>query len=390
MNFDYETLRLVYWALLVLAVTGFVVCDGLVIGTNMLLPLLAKTDADRQAMIGSIAPTSLGLQAWLVVAIALSFAAWPIAYAVLFSCLQFLLLLMLLAWMARPLGLYFRNASENPLWRQNWDKVLAVSGFLLASLLGILCGNLLKGVPFHLDSDMRIFFLGDFWGLFNPFTLLIAAVSLSLLLLYGAAYQQLKCHGEIYSHDKTLVYKAGAAFLILFALAGLWITRLEGYHVTSEIFPNGVTNPLNKFAKRSEGLWLDNYEHQPGLWAVPILAFVGAGATLYLTKLNRDYWAFIAAITTVIMAVLTAAVSLFPFLLPSNRSLNSSLTIWDASASHNTLSTLLWIVAFAFPLLMIASRWAFRFWVDSGRSTVTGNSIDSPDANNHSPKDDYA
>lgn len=390
MNFDYETLRLIYWALLVLAVTGFVICDGLVIGSNMLLPLLAKNDADRQAVIGGIAPTSLGLQAWLVVAIALSFAAWPIAYAVLFSSLQSLLLLMLLAWMARPLGLYFRSTSGNPLWRQNWDKALSVSGFLLASLLGTLCGNLLKGVPFHLDSDMRIFFLGDFWGLFNPFTLLIAAVSLSLLLMYGAAYQQLKCHGEIYSTNKTLVYKAGAAFLILFALAGLWITRLEGYHITSEIFPNGVTNPLNKFVKRSEGLWLDNYEHQPGLWAVPILAFIGAGATLYLTKLNRDHWAFIAAISSVIMAVLTAAVSLFPFLLPSNRSLNSSLTIWDASASHNTLSMLLWISAIALPLLMIASRWAFRLWADGVSSKLTASRVDSSDADNQAPGDDYA
>lgn len=390
MNFDYETLRLICWALLVLAVTGFAVCDGVVLGVSMLLPLVGKTDAERQTLLARIAPTSLGQQAWLVAAIALLFAAWPTAYAVLFSSLQVVLLLMLLAWLARPLGWYFRSAGENPLWRQNWDKALLVSGLLPAALLGIVCGNLLKGVPFHLDSDMRIFFLGDLWGLLNPFALLVAAVSVSLLLMYGAAYLQLKNSGEIYRHGRAWVFKAGAAFLILFALAGLWITHLEGYHVTSEIFPNGVANPLAKFVKRGEGLWLDNYEHLPSLWIVPALAFIGGGATLGLSKFNRDYWAFIAAAVTVSMTVLTAAVSMFPFLLPSNRSLNSSLTVWDASASQNTLSALLWVAAIALPLLAVASRWAFRLWADHDCQPLNTASADAPNANNHDSEDDYA
>lgn len=390
MNFDYETLRLLCWALLVLAVIGFMVCDGLVLGISMLLPLIGKTDADRQTLIASIAPTSLGQQAWLVAAIALLFAAWPVAYAIFFSSLQVVLLLMLLAWLARPLGLYFRSAVENPTWREYWDKALAVSGFLPAAMLGIICGNMLKGIPFHLDSDMRIFFLGDFWALLNPFTLLIAATSVSLLLMYGAAYLQLKCTGELYSHGKAMIYKSGAAFLILFALSGLWITRLEGYHITSEIFPNGVSNPLAKFVKRSEGLWLDNYEHQPGLWAIPVLAFLCSAATLYLSKINRHSWAFIASSVTVTMSVLTAAVSIFPFLLPSNRSLNSSLTIWDASASQNNLTILIWVAAIALPLLAIASRWAFRLWADCAEPIPAANHDHPITIHRPAAKDDYA
>lgn len=390
MNFDYETLRLIFWALLVLAVLGFAAYEGLSLGAAMLLSLVGRTGTERQTIIACIAPTSLGQLAWLVVAIALLFAAWPIAYAVFFSSLESVLLLMLLAWILRPLGFYFRSASENPAWQQNWDKALSISGFLPAALLGILCGNLLKGVPFHLDSDMRIFFLGDFWGLFNPFTLLVAALSVSLFLMYGAAYLQLKCEDEMYRHSQVLVFKAGAAFLALFALTGLWITRLEGYHVTSEIFPGGVANPLAKFVKRSEGLWLDNYEHQPGLWAVPALAFLGGGATLYLSKVNRRQWAFIASAVTVVMSVLTAGVSMFPFLLPSNRSLNSSLTIWDASASQQTLSALLWVATIALPLLAIASRWTFRLWANDRCPTSAANIDDEADSDNHTEGNDYA
>lgn len=360
MNLDYESLRLIYWALLVAAVLAFTAYEGLALGTSMLLSLVCKTDAERQTVIAKSAPTTLGQQAWLVACIALLFAAWPIAYAVLLSSLESIALLMLIAWMIRPIGLYFRAACHNPSWLRNWDKALAVSGIIPSALLGIIAGNLLKGVPFHLDSDMRIFFLGDFWGLLNPFTLLVAAVSVALLLMYGAAYLQLKCEGEIQIRSKAFVYKSGAAFLILFALTGLWVTRLEGYHITSEIFTDASSNPLSKFVKRADGLWLDNYEHEPSLWAIPILAFIGVGVTLYFSKLKRHQWAFIASALTVVMSALTEAVSMFPFLLPSNRSLNSSLTIWDASASQQTLTALLWFLLAALPLLIFAGRLAFR------------------------------
>jgi len=219
----------------------------------------------------------------------------------------------------------------------------------------------LKGVPFHLDSDMRIFFLGDFWGLLNPFSLLIAAVNVCLLLMYGASFAQLKSSGDLARNSQTWVFKAGLGFLLLFALAGLWVTRLEGYHITSEILPSNASNPLNKFVKRAEGLWLDNYEHVPSLWAIPVIAFLAGGATLYWSKIQRSYWAFIACMISVAFTVLTMAISMFPFLLPSNRSLNSSLTVWDASGSQMTLTTLLGVTVIALPLMLLLSRWAFCF-----------------------------
>ena len=361
MNIDYETLRFIWWLLLVLAVLGCVLSEGLSLGVSMLLVLDHKTESQRQSLLSGIAPTALGQLAWLPAAAFLLFAAWPIVYAVLFSSLQSLLLFMLLAWLCRPLGIYFRSSLDNLAWRQNWDKALSGSGFIIAALLGVLCGNALKGVPFHLDSDMRIFFLGDFWGLFNPFSLLIAALSVSLFLLYGASFAQLKTSGDLARNSQAWVFKAGIAFLLLFALTGLWVTRLEGYHITSNILPGDASNPLNKFVKRAEGLWLDNYEHVPSLWAIPAIAVLAGGATLYLSKIQRSYWAFISSMLTVGFTLLTMAISMFPFLLPSNRSLNSSLTIWDASGSAATLSALLPITVIALPLMLLLSRWAFCF-----------------------------
>jgi cytochrome d ubiquinol oxidase subunit II len=39
--------------------------------------------------------------------------------------------------------------------------------------------------------------------------------------------------------------------------------------------------------------------------------------------------------------------------------LNSSLAIWDSSASQLTLQTVEWLAAFALPLMFLVGRWLF-------------------------------
>ncbi|QPK62653.1 cytochrome d ubiquinol oxidase subunit II [Methylomonas sp. LL1] len=364
MTFDLESLRLIWWAILGAVMLGLALSEGLTLGVMLLLPILGETNQDKQSLLHSIAPTSLGNLAWLVAMVAIVFAAWPIAYAVAMSSFYLLLLLVLLSILLRPLALYFLDAHDNVRWRQYGYKVLAASGMLPAALLGLLVGNLLKGIPFHLDSDMRILFLGDFAGLFNLFSLLIAIACLALLAMHGAVFLQLKTVGSLQQQAQAMTLRAGVAFLILFVAAGMWITHLEGYHITSDIFPNARSNPLAKFVKRGEGLWLDNYEHLPMLWSIPILTIIGGGAAVWLAYMGKAYRAMIASSICVGMAVLTFGISMFPFLLPSNISLNSSLTIWDSSASQLALQTLLGVAAFALPLIMIYCRWVFRLFAD--------------------------
>lgn len=356
---DLESLRLLGWALLGLLMVMLALCEGLTLGVTLLLPVLGADKRHGRDLINSIAPASMGNLAWLVVLVALLFAAWPIAYAVAMASLYTLLLPILLVVLLRPSALYFLDDCDHPLWRRYGKNILAAGGLVPAVLLGVLVGNLLKGVPFHLDSDMRILFLGDFSGLFNLFSLLIAAVCLALLAMYGAVFLQLRLGDEMQQQTKAIVVRAGLAFLVLFAAAGLWITHLEGYHISSDILPNAASNPLAKFVKRGEGLWLDNYEHEPLLWCVPVLAFLAGFAVLGFSKWDKAYFAMIAGALCVTMTVLTFSVSMFPFLLPSNLSLNSSLTIWDSSASRITLQSLFGVMALTLPVMIIFSRWVF-------------------------------
>lgn len=374
MSIDMETLRLIGWAMLGVLAIGLALFEGISIGVTLLTLLLAEHKEDRLRLAKLIAPASVGNLAWLIVMLTVLFAVWPIAYAVALASLYWLLLPILLTLLCQPLVLYFLDSCDHSIWQEYGQKLLNASGVVPAVLFGLIVGNLLKGIPFHLDSDMRIVFLGDVWGLFNLFALLVAATCTALLALHGAVYVQLNADAALQSRAKAMVLRAGVLFVVLFALAGLWIMHLEGYHISSEIVPNGPSNPLAKFVKRGEGLWLDNYEHLPWLWSVPILGFVAAVTCIVLSMRDKAYWSMLASTTCVTMVVLTFGVSMFPFLLPSNISLNSSLAIWDSSASQLTLQAVEWLAAVVLPLMFLVGRWVFRLFANHSHQVMGAES----------------
>lgn len=360
MILDYETMRLIWWALLGALLIGFAITDGFDMGVAVLLPFLGKNDTERRVIINSIGTVWEGNQVWFITAGGALFAAWPIAYAVAFSGFYFALLLTLFALFLRPIGFDYRSKLPSQKWRNNWDIALFVGGFVPSLIFGVAFGNLLQGVPFHLDNDMRIFYTGSFWALLNPFALAAGLVSLSMLVMHGAVYLQLKTGGDINQRCKKVVPVTATITLAIFAAAGIWVSNLDGYHITSEILPNAPSNPLAKVVQKAPGLWLDNYEHYPVLWMIPALAFVAGGLTIVLSKIERPGLAFITSSLTLTSIILTAGVSMFPFLMPSSSAMNSSLTVWDASSSLTTLKLMLLATLIFLPIVLAYTTWVFR------------------------------
>jgi cytochrome d ubiquinol oxidase subunit II len=360
MILDYETMRLIWWALLGALLIGFAITDGFDMGVAVLLPFLGKNDTERRVIINSIGTVWEGNQVWFITAGGALFAAWPIAYAVAFSGFYFALLLTLFALFLRPIGFDYRSKLPSQKWRNNWDIALFVGGFVPSLIFGVAFGNLLQGVPFHLDNDMRIFYTGSFWALLNPFALAAGLVSLSMLVMHGAVYLQLKTGGDINQRCKKVVPAAAIITLAIFAAAGIWVSNLDGYHIASEILPNAPSNPLAKVVQKGPGLWLDNYEHYPVLWLIPALAFIAGGLTIVLSKIERPGLAFITSSLTLTSIILTAGVSMFPFLMPSSSAMNSSLTVWDASSSLTTLKLMLFATLIFLPIVLAYTTWVFR------------------------------
>jgi cytochrome bd ubiquinol oxidase subunit II len=359
---DYEILRLIWWLFLGVLLIGFAIMDGFDLGVAMLLPFVARNDGERRVTITTIGPFWDGNQVWLILGAGAVFAAWPPVYAASFSGFYLAMFLVLATLILRPVGFEFRNKVPSPRWRTFWDYALFASGLVPSLVFGVVFGNLLQGVPFHIDGDLRIYYDGSgLFELLNPFGLLCGLVSVAMLAGHGAIYLTLKTEGAVQARAHRAAQVLSLATIVLFALAGLWVAwGIDGYLITSRITADGPSNPLLKTVTRQPGQWFANYRDHSWMVAAPILGFLGPICASLLSFAHRPGLAFIASALGIFGIVATAGVSMFPFLLPSNIAPAASLTVWDASSSRLTLFVMLMATLVFLPIVLIYTSIVFR------------------------------
>lgn len=366
--FDYATLKLIWWLLIGVLLVGFAILDGFDLGVVALLPFVGRSDVERRVMLNAIGPTWEGNQVWLISAGALMFAAWPPVYATAFSGLYGALILTLFALFFRPVGTEYRGKLENPRWRESWDWGLCIGGAVPALIFGVAFGNLLQGLPFHFDTDQRVFYTGSFFGLLNPFALLAGVVSLSMLTMHGAIFLQLRTDALVQARARRAALLCGVVFLLAFALAGVWVGwGIDAFRIVTMPSPDAAFVPQAKTVERLRGGWLGNYTQYPWMLAAPVLAFGGGLLALAASRAQRAQSAFLASCGAVAGVVLTAGFALFPFIMPSSSDPRSSLTVYDAVSSHRTLQIMFWAVILFLPPILAYTGWAYRVM----RGTVT-------------------
>jgi cytochrome bd ubiquinol oxidase subunit II len=353
-------LKLIWWLLIGILLIGFAIMDGHDMGVGSLLPFLAKDDTDRRVMINTVAPHWDGNQVWFITAGGAVFAAWPFVYATAFSGLYWALLLVLFALFFRPVGFEYRSKLADPRWRHAWDWGLFVGSAVPSLVFGVAFGNLFLGVPFHLDDTMRSFYSGSFWSLLNPFALLCGVVSLSMLCLQGATFVSHRTDADLQRRAVAVSQWLAWVLLVSFSVAGVVISRLEGYVINTIGDVNQTLNPLMKEVSLVSGAWLGNFDQHPALWAIPALAYVGGLVVLWTLKRGHTLGAFVGSSLACLSVILTAGVALFPFVLPSSEIPNSSLTVWDATSSHHTLGVMLWVAVIFTPIVVAYTAWAYR------------------------------
>ena len=357
---DYETLRIVWWLILGALLIGFAVTDGFDMGVGAIFRFVGRNDEERRALLESIEPVWEGNQVWFILAGGAVFAAWPLLYAASFSGLYLAMLLVLMALILRPVGFTFRGKLTEPRWRNAWDWALFVGGAVPALLFGVAFGNLFLGVPFHFDELQRPTYTAGFFNLLHPFALLCGIVSLSMLVMHGAAYAALKVDSSIAGRAAAAGRVAALVFLVSFVGAGVWMAGIDGHQVVSPFNGSGPSNPVLKQVAVERGAWLANYHAHGALWLAPAVAVAGAALTWLLLRAARHGMAFTASALAQAATILTAGIGLFPFLLPSSTQPSHGLTVWDASSSERTLGIMLIAVIVFLPVILLYTSWVFR------------------------------
>lgn len=369
MPIDYATLKFIWWLLLGVLLAGFAVLDGFDLGVAMLLPLVARTDSERRVAINAIGPVWEGNQVWLILGGGAIFAAWPTLYAASFSGFYLAMMLVLAALILRPVGFKFRSKMPGLLWRTTWDWLLFAGGFVPALVFGVAMGNLLEGVPFGFDSELRAHYEFGLLELLNPFALLCGLVSVAMLATQGARFLTLKADALLATRAADFSRWTALAWLVLFALAGFWLAYGGyGYHLASGAVPMAEPNPLAKSVITQPGAWFDNYQRWPLVQLLPVIGLLAPLLIVLLPRARAQSLVFICSSLGVAAVVGTLGASLFPFLLPSSSEPSSSLTVWDASSSARTLWIMLLATGAFLPVVLAYTSWVYR--VLHGRVTV--------------------
>jgi cytochrome bd ubiquinol oxidase subunit II len=358
---DYETLRVIWWALLGILLIGFAIFDGFDLGAAILLPFVGRTDLERRILINSVGPVWEGNQVWFLLGGGASFAAWPPLYATAFSGFYIAMFVVLIALILRPVAFKFRGKIDNAGWRAISDWALFIGGFVPSLIFGVAFGNLLQGVPFHFDGELRALYTGNFFGLLNPFALLCGLVSVMMLTAHGAAYVYMKTAESLGERARRAGIVTSLLACLLFAAAGLivyfWI---NGYTISSPIDHSGPSNPLKKTVELSPGAWLWNYARQPWTAVAPIVGLAGPLLAAFLLIRRRALSAFLASALGVLGIIATPGLAMFPFILPSSTTPNASLTAWDASSSQMTLFIMLVATVIFLPIVLAYTAWVYR------------------------------
>lgn len=359
---DYETLRLIWWALIGVLLIGFALTDGFDLGAMALLPLVARNDLERRMVINTVSPTWEGNQVWFILGGGAIFAAWPYVYAASFSGFYLAMFLVLAALILRPVGFKYRSKRPDRAWRARWDWALFAGGLVPALVFGVAVGNVLLGAPFRLDGDLRATYEGSLLGLFTPFSLLAGLLSVAMLVLHGAGWLAMKLEPGPVQH-RARQYGAGAAVLVLalFVAGGAYVAWGGlGFRVADMVDTAGPSNPHLARAISAPGAWLDNYSAHPWMIAAPLLGLLGPLVAFSGLRRRHDALAFAGSSMAAAGIIATVGLSMFPFILPSAIDPASSLTVWNASSSHLTLFIMLVVVLIFLPIVLAYTTWAYR------------------------------
>ena len=375
---DFDILRVIWWALLGVLLIGFALTDGFDMGVGALLPFVGRTDVERRVAINTVVPVWEGNQVWFILGGGAIFAAWPPLYAVSFSGFYLAMFVVLAALILRPVAFKYRSKRDGARWRAGWDWALFVGGAVPALIFGVAVGNVLLGVPFYLTEDLMPMydgsFYGKFLGLLQPFALLAGAVSLAMLITHGAAWLSLKAEGPVAARARSIGVVSGLVAIAGYAAAGLWLAfGIDGFAMANAVVRDGPSNPLWSEVTRG-GSWLSAYAERPWIAVAPAMGFAGMALAVLGLRAGREVSTLLWSKLGITGVIASVGLTMFPFILPSTVNPDSSLTVWDASSSHQTLFVMLVSTAIFMPLILFYTAWVYKvLWGKVSEADVTGN-----------------
>ena len=322
-------LPVIWAAVLGTAVALYVVLDGFDLGTGVLFPF-AKSERERDQMMGSIAPFWDGNETWLVLGGGGLWIAFPHAYAVIMPALYLPVIVMLLGLIFRGVAFEFRAVAVTS--KKYWNFAFAAGSTVAGFCQGLILAGLLQGIKVENGA-----FAGGPFDWATPFAVLCGLGVVTGYALLGATWLTMKTDGAVAERARTQAKVLLVGVLAFMAVVSLW-TPLAFERIAARWF----STPNIFF-----------------LWPVPLItAFVALMIWRWLEQ-GREIRPFLGSIALFLLGYLGLAISTFPYLVPP------TLTVWQtAAAPASQIFMLLGTVAL---LPIIFGYIVFVYWLFRGK-----------------------
>jgi cytochrome d ubiquinol oxidase subunit II len=336
MSFGSLDLPAVWFALVGVLFTGYVILDGFDLGVGVLHLFAVKRDEERRVFLNAIGPVWDGNEVWLVTGGGALFAAFPAVYATVFSGFYLAFMALLCALIFRAVAIEFRSKHPSPRWRSFWDAGFAGGSLFSSLLIGVAMGNIAWGVPL----DARGEFAGSFLGLLNPYALLMGVTTVALFTMHGAIYLVLKTEGELEARVRRWVNPLIIAFILCYVILTL-ATLLYVPHIT------------------------EAFRREPWFFAVVIPVVLAIANIPREVSHGREVFAFLSSCAAMAGLMVIFGLGMYPHLVYSHPLPEHSLTAFNAASSRKTLGIMLTIALLGLPVVLAYS--ASIYWIFRGK-----------------------
>ncbi|WP_039358407.1 MULTISPECIES: cytochrome d ubiquinol oxidase subunit II [Candidatus Protochlamydia] len=312
-----------WFTIFVILLTGYAILDGFDLGVGM-LHLFAKKDIERRVMLNSIGPVWDGNEVWLVTAGGALFAGFPDIYATMLSAFYVPVMALLSALIFRAVAIEFRSKKQMAWWRWTWDIAFSLGSLMIAFILGLVMGNLIRGM--QLDGHKE--FIGQLEDLLQPYALLVGGMTVFLFLMHGSIYILMKTEGEFHDRMRMKAVSCIIFFIITYAITTM-ATLIYMPHM------------------------IEAFRHNPFFFIIALINLLAVANIPREIYFGKDSRAFICSCLNIICLLALYAIGTYPNVI---RSIDQpdvlSLTIYNSASSVKTLEILFLIALIGVPLVI--------------------------------------
>lgn len=215
-----------------------------------------------------------------------------------------------------------------------WDVAFSVASIFIAFLAGVSVANLITGVP--LDSNKE--FIGTFWSLINPYTILVGITTVALFMMHGAIYGVMKTEGELQNKLRSWVNNTIIFFIICYITTTM---------ATLIYYPHMI----------------EHFKEFPALFVLSILNMLAIANIPREISRGKDFFAFLSSCASIAALLTLFAFGVFPNFVIASNNPEYSLNIYNSSSSQQTLNIMLIIAMIGVPFVLaytISIYWIFR------------------------------